>query len=81
MTDRPEIVTPEWVRRKVREIDEQARWQSPSREWDDERAHRMEGELHRAVLHAIAFGECSDRRECAEAALETLSLDFDRWYA
>lgn len=48
---------------------------------DDEAAHGMEDDLHQAVLRAIAYGTCTDPTGCAEAALETLKLDFARWCA
>lgn len=47
---------------------------------DDERAHKLEDELHQEVLRAIADG-APDAAELARAALQTKDIDFSRWYA
>ena len=51
------------------------------RSGDDEVAHRREDWLHQEVLKAIADGKCADPAACAAAALTTLDIDFERWYA
>ena len=48
---------------------------------DHERAHELEDDLHQAVLQAIADGTAKDPENMAKAALESLNLDFERWYA
>jgi hypothetical protein len=48
---------------------------------DDEKAHEMEDQLHQDVLQAIATGTCSDPAGCANEALRTLSIEFERWCA
>lgn len=48
---------------------------------DDELAHSMEDLLHQDVLRAVADGSCEDQVGCAKASLETLKIDFARWYA
>ena len=47
---------------------------------DDGTAHEEEDRLHQDVLRAIAEGKCSDPSMCADAALKTLRLDFERWF-
>jgi len=51
------------------------------REYDSEIAHMSEDQLHHAVLRAIATGQADDPKALAAAALQTLRLNFDRWYA
>jgi hypothetical protein len=48
---------------------------------NNDEAHWMEDKLHRDVLRAIARGECADPAACALAALETVTIGFERWYA
>ena len=66
-------MTPEDVQRRVDGIAAMA--------GDPEGAHSHEDQLHQAVLAAIRDGSCSEPTKCAEIALSTLNLDFDRWYA
>lgn len=47
---------------------------------DDEWAHRLEDDLHLAVMRAIANG-ATNARELADAACETSKLRFSRWYS
>lgn len=49
---------------------------------DDATAHAAEDELHQEVLGLIANGEIGphDAAAFAGLALETLRLDFGRWY-
>lgn len=47
--------------------------------WDDERAHEMEDALRSDLLVAIANGECTNPRECAQIALTTGDIEFERW--
>lgn len=68
-----EPVTPEWVAGEVAHIRECAE--------DPEAAHGLEDDLHKAVLYAIAEGECAGPQACAVAALKTLEVDFPRWRA
>lgn len=53
------------------------------RGYDSEIAHGEEDQLHQDVLKAIAGGEYSKETmvEMAKAALKTLEVEFDRWYA
>lgn len=46
---------------------------------DPEAAHSEEDTLYQDVLRAIGSGECSDPAYCARVALDTLSLEFERW--
>lgn len=48
---------------------------------DPEAAHPEEDRLHRDVLRAIADGNCSEPRRCAEIALRSLQIEFPRWAA
>lgn len=48
---------------------------------DNEAAHSAEDKLHQDVLKAIANGECEDPAACAQQALMTQGIDFERWYA
>ena len=48
---------------------------------DDEQAHSLEDELHRAVLGAIADGSCVDPVACARLALTSKNIEFERWCA
>lgn len=43
-------------------------------------AHRAEDALWQRVLLAIAEGRCVNVAACAEAALRSRTLAFDRWY-
>ena len=47
---------------------------------DPERAHSKEDDLHIAVLKAIVEGH-KDVAQLARIALETLDIEFSRWYA
>lgn len=47
---------------------------------DDEEAHRLEDELHMAVLKAIAR-DPKDAQKLAAAAIKTEKLKFARWCA
>lgn len=66
-------VTPEMIASEVASIRDAA--------GDDELAHSMENDLHQAVLLAISERRCEDVTLCAHVALETLSINFDRWCA
>jgi len=48
---------------------------------DPEGAHVAEDWLWRMVLLSIAVGKVDDPAAVCEAALSTLDLDFERWYA
>jgi hypothetical protein len=48
---------------------------------DSERAHIMEDKLHQAVLRAIADGTCENPVGCAQDALVTQKIEFERWHA
>jgi len=50
------------------------------RSLDSESAHYEEDRLHRDVLHAIAHG-AEDADTLAELALQSVDIDFTRWYA
>lgn len=71
-------MTPEIVRKRLEEIESAATVQ-----YDDEAAHAEEDDLHREVLAAISLGVISgdDAVECATLALQSLSMNFARWYA
>lgn len=47
---------------------------------DDERAHSLEDDLHRAVLQAIAEG-APNAVQLAKAALKSTEISFARWCA
>jgi hypothetical protein len=64
---------PDDVRRRVAAIREIA--------GDDEAAHSAEDRLWSDVLESIAHGDCDDPQACAELALKTKALDFQRWCA
>ena len=48
---------------------------------DNEKLHQDEDRLHHDVLSAIATGNASDPAGCAAAALATLEINYERWYA
>ena len=48
---------------------------------DDEAHHAREDSLHQSVLEAIAKGVAEDPQRCAEEALKTAEIDFQRWCA
>ncbi len=48
---------------------------------DDEAAHTLEDELREHVLRAIADGTCEDPKGCAEEALKSNNIKFERWCA
>ena len=50
-------------------------------EADPEDYHIGEKGLWHVVLRSIADETCDDPRACAAAALETLDIDFPRWFA
>jgi len=66
------ILTPEYVRRKVDEIGEYP---------DTYSNHDLEDALYKRVLQAIAAGRCSDPAACAELALKTQEFHFPRYTA
>lgn len=52
------------------------------RDYHDEDAHEEEDAIHQDVLRAIAKGETDCAASIlAEAALETKTIPFERWYA
>lgn len=70
----PEPLTVDWIERAVATV-EAINYPTDS--------HIAEDKLHQFVLKAIAQGKAGDLASieaCAAAALETLELDFDRWY-
>lgn len=67
------MITKEHVRACVSDIRSTAE--------DDERAHKLEDELYRNVLIAIAEGDCVDPAEIATEALKTCRIKFNRWCA
>jgi hypothetical protein len=69
----PQKVTVEWC---VSEVDA-----IRTISGDNEAAHTREDDLHKAVLKAIAEGNCDDAAGCAAAVLKTLDIDFARWCA
>ena len=48
--------------------------------WDNEVAHGLQDELLVSTLKAIAGG-AENPAALAQAALEVMSIEFDRWYA
>ena len=44
-------------------------------------AHREEDRLYHEVLSAISNGKTTDPRACADEALKTETINFDRWYS
>ena len=46
---------------------------------DDETAHGEEDDLWKDVLFAIANGQ-EDPQELAKAAIQTITIEFERWY-
>ena len=46
---------------------------------DHEALHGEEDKLWRDVLSAIAEGRCFDPKGCAEEALKTQDIEFERW--
>jgi hypothetical protein len=65
-------VTVEEVRRQVEEL--------RAHHDDPEGAHGDEDQLHEDVLRAIADG-APNAAELAALALQTIDIDFPRWYA
>jgi hypothetical protein len=49
--------------------------------YDPEIAHVMEDTLHRDVLQAIADGYAKDPEACAAAALRSVDIKYERWFA
>lgn len=68
-------MTPDQIRRRVESVRRLA--------GDDEAAHSMEDGLHQEVLAAIATGAIApgDAAACAQEALATRLLQFERWCA
>lgn len=48
---------------------------------DPEIAHSLERNLWESVLQAIGDGHAVDPCACAKTALETLDVEFCRWFA
>ena len=48
---------------------------------DDEKAHELTDDLHKAVLRAIADRSCEDGQALAHTALKSETIEFRRWYA
>lgn len=71
-------MTPHEVRARVDKLP--ARYQSIDAV-DDETSHADEDELHQDVLRYVAAEAPEPFRSCAAIALETLEIDFTRWYA
>lgn len=72
-------MTPEQIRNAIRSDLDRIR----QKVHDPEVAHSYEDILHQSVLSAIADGTLTgdDAKECAELALQTIHIDFPRWYA
>jgi len=68
-------MTVDEIKKRVKKIEDMS--------GDSEAAHYAEDGLHQDVLEAIAkeFIGSGQIADCAAAALETRSIDFDRWYA
>ena len=66
-------MTPEYVKKRIEHIE--------SIKGDDESAHSEEDKLHQDVLWAIANECCDAPVQCALLALQTKSIEFERWFA
>lgn len=62
-----------WIERKLSELD--------AIKSDDERAHSLEDDIRKQVLHEIASGDFGEATAWAAKALQTGEIDFDRWCA
>lgn len=63
----------EEIKARIREIE--------AAKEDNETAHVMESDLRHDVLRAIADGTALDPSRCAEEALKTDDVKFERWFA
>jgi len=48
---------------------------------DDEAAHAEEDKLYLEILRAIASNDCDNPAACAQLAISTQELKFERWCA
>lgn len=69
----PEIMTPRFILGYLQFIKQIS--------GDDERAHSMEDNIHRAVLKAISLGKCQDIAKCCKEVLKSEEISFSRWCA